>query len=135
MLTAFSAKLLTLVACLPLLLPTGVCLCDAGLDRCTLTAVAADSHDCCNDCEDSDENTPAQPAPCNEHSPTCPAATPEVSHWTKTVSSLTIDVAPTVVSQIAVPIDAGSSATTRHVNASFWPSAPPRYVTHCSLLF
>jgi hypothetical protein len=133
-LTAFLAKLLTLVACLPLLLPTGVCLCDAGLERCAKTA-AADSHDCCSDCQDSDDDTPVQPAPCNEHLPACPAATPEVSHWIKTVSWLTFDVVPTVVSQIAVPIDAGSSATTAHVSAAFWPSAPPRYVAHCSLLF
>jgi hypothetical protein len=135
--TAFSARILALVACLPLLLPTGVCLCDAGLNGCTETAVVGivESHDCCNDCRDSDESSPFRPAPGEDHSPNCPASKHEVSPWTKTISSLTIEFVPTVVLPIAAPIDAGSSATTTHVSNSFWPSAPPRYLSHCALLF
>lgn len=136
-LTAIAARISMLLACLPLLLPTGVCLCDASSDGCAQTVVvdAADSHDCCSNCHQSTTPSPNCPTPCDDHLPTCPAAKLEVSHWTKPTVSLSFDFLPTIVSQIAEPIEAATVSATSHVSVSFWPSAPPRYLSNCSLLF
>ena len=150
---AILGRVLMLVACVPLLLPTGFCICKAGDTGCTQSHVEAaravtptPSHKAegCFHHHATPDNSPAElpgeqppqpaPAPHNDHSPGCPAASPGVERlqWSEPTPGATVALlpatfvvvalAPTVVSRPTAP-----PGTPR-------PVSLPLYLSHCSLV-
>lgn len=155
---AIFARVLMLVACVPLLQPTGYCVCKAGEWRGTSLhreSVAATSHSpatapkggCCSQrhtADDADQSvsSPATPAPppCplpddDRHLPGCPAsAGVDRFKWVEPAQSVAQTLPPVEVGT-ALPLESLVPAASRPVPpAAPWPSSPPIYLTHCSLV-
>ena len=146
-------RVLMLVACLPLLQPTGFCICKAGsraharpapLPTIPVEVSHTSSSDCnCRHCNS--ERPPAlptktgepsspDPIPDDSHSPGCPAS-PGVDcfKWVEPVQSLDHDMPPVEVVAL-LPIEVVKFATLPTITSTTWPSSPPFYLTHCSLV-
>ncbi|MBA4188007.1 MAG: hypothetical protein C0467_08305 [Planctomycetaceae bacterium] len=145
-------RVLMLVACLPLLQPTGFCICKAGLrtnsrpDSLPTIPVEVPhtpSSDCtCRHCKSerppalpTKTGEPSSPAPIpdDSHSPGCPAsAGVDCFKWIEPVQSLDYDIPVEVVAFL--PIEVVRFATPPTITSTAWPSSPPFYLTHCSLV-
>ena len=156
---AILVRILMLVACVPLLQPTGFCVCNAaGSGNTTspsLEPTEARTHSptaphkigCCSHHDiDSEANKSApsdsdRPAPCptprddDHHMPGCPAsAGVDRYKWVEPVQSFAqtlpaLDVGTFLPLEFALPVAARPIPS-----AAVWPSSPPIYLTHCSLL-
>lgn len=150
------ARILMLVACVPLLQPTGFCVCKSdGWGRPSpvrgSVEVQADSHsaarkaDCtCSHCAPSAKNRtaaipsaptpPAGPSPTDNHLPGCPASPGADSlKW--------VDPTPQVVTVLALPAlvslptaEPALTAAPPTLPAARCSSFPPLYLSHCSLV-
>jgi hypothetical protein len=130
-LTAFVVRLLALLAGLPLLLPTGVCICNVGPDCCApVSVVAAESHDCCDDCQE-----PADPKPDSkdDHVPSCPAEQLDGSQWTKPSPTPGVDAVPSAVATLETPIAFVRSSAVFDDDSDPTGSLP-RYLSYCAFL-
>jgi hypothetical protein len=149
------ARVLMLLACVPLLLPTGFCICEAAGRCCTQvecqraesTREKADTpkksgcrhhhhHD------DADSDTPPgdthhhhhRPKD-GQHDPGCPAASADVDRSQATEPTLGVtDVVPPVFVVAYLPFLPHPAHARVRVAPSGWPSAPPLYLSHCSLV-
>lgn len=146
-------RLLTLVACVPLLLPPGYCVCEAGDTGCmqpsrakvagTITPPPSHKTEGCSHRHvaqtvsgtalgDQPPQGPAAPIP-NDHSPGCPAASPAVERlqWSDPTPGVTAALLPVAfVALEPAPVAARPAdrpCTRRH-------AAPPLYLSHCSLV-
>lgn len=147
-----------LVACVPLLQPTGYCVCKAGEWQRTSPhrePVAATSHGpataqksgCCSQRHTADEankstSVPVEPAPhpCpspgdDHHMPGCPAsAGVDRFKWVEPAQSFAQTLPPVEVGTF-LPLEVLVPAASRPIPpAALWPSSPPIYLTHCSLV-
>lgn len=147
------ARVLMLVACVPLLQPPGFCICKtaarARARAVTLAPVKAEaphapSSDCgCRQCkigqppthstESSEPSTPT-PTPDESHLPGCPAS-PGVDRfkWVEPVQSLVHDL-PSVEVLTFLHIEVVGPAALPSRTPATWPSSPPFYLSHCSLV-
>lgn len=151
---AILARVLMLVACVPLLQPTGFCICKAGWPSRTASpsAVVVDGSPvaqantlCCTKgrCAEpvnkpfpSRERPPSpRPAPTDDqHMPGCPASTTaDASKWVEPTQTPTNALPPLpVVAYLHVKV----AATVSLLVPTFtnWPASPPLYLSHCSLV-
>lgn len=154
---AILVRVLMLVACGPLLVPPGFCICKAGVTSCATshrasvgvegtagepshsTARCSHRHDApkvASDLASPGEPTPPTPAPHDDdHAPGCPAATVggERVQWVEPTADTTpVTVQVAFVGVVLVPVAGGCRPPDRHhVNR---PCSPPLYLTHCSLV-
>lgn len=142
-----------LVACVPLLQPTGFCVCKtasrthAQTDHLTQIQVEAPHtplSDCtCRHC--TSERPPTlptktcepgfpDPVPDDSHSPGCPAS-PGIDRfkWVEPVQSLVFDL-PAVEVIAFLPTEVVKFVTLPTTTSTAWPSSPPFYLSHCSLV-
>ena len=149
-------RLLMLLACVPLLLPPGFCVCKAGDAGGTPLPYANasgaitpppshDSERCSHPHASQDDSvavapgeptTHPAPAPHEDHhSPGCPAASPAVERpqWTEPTPGVTaaLPLLPFIVAVFAPGANARPPAHQRSLN---WPSSLPLYLSHCSLV-
>ena len=154
---AILGRILMLVACVPLLQPPGFCLCKAGspshtspyqdvsgeTDRCP----APQKSGCCSqrNAHDTTAKTPASlssepaqrpcPAPADDdHLPGCPASVGvDRFKWVEPAQSFAEPLPPV---EVTVFLSLGVTAlVARPVPTSLnWPSSPPLYLSHCSLV-
>ncbi len=151
---AILIRVLMLVACVPLLLPPGFCVCKAGESSCTpshresigeqattaepphSTARCSHRHDTSKVASDfTPPGEPTPPAPQDDHAPGCPAATVNSDRlqWVEPTADTTpVAVQAEFVGYLLVPATDGCPPPARqHVNR---PCSPPLYLTHCSLV-
>lgn len=151
---AILVRVLMLVACGPLLVPPGFCVCKAGVTSCTPShresvggrATTAEPHSTarCSHRHDaskvaSESTAPADPTPPaphdNDHAPGCPAATVggDRLQWVEPTADTTpVAVQAAFVGYLLVPTTDGCRPPDRqHFNR---PCSPPLYLTHCSLV-
>ena len=147
------SRVLMLVACVPLLQPTGFCICKTtspthAQTNHLLQVQVEDPHtpssDCsCRHCKS--ERPPASPTkvgepsapapiPDDSHSPGCPAS-PGVDRfkWVEPVQPLVLDL-PAVEVIAFPPTEVVKFATLPTSTSTAWPSSPPFYLSHCSLV-
>ena len=153
------ARILMLVACGPLLQPTGFCVCKAGgfggpSSVPAQGAVEVQSHDhaagkkagcTCSECSPIGKGRitttptaptpPAGPTPVKDHLPGCPASPGADSlKW--------VDPSPQLVTVLALPaldtlLTAEPALTVLPLavpTSARWSSSPPLYLSHCSLV-
>ena len=137
------ARVLMWMACLPLLQPTGLCICKGGGYTRAQPHQQADpdhttSADCsCRGCRIGRDHTPPARAPARDddsHIPGCPAS-PGVDRykWADPTPSLHSPLPPVALVTVlpdlsaAKPIKFAACAVT-------WPSDPPLYLSHCTLV-
>lgn len=151
---AILVRVLMLVACGPLLIPPGFCVCKAGVTSCTPShresvgrqATTAESHSTarCPHRHDtskaaSESTSPGEPTPPaphdDDHAPGCPAATVggDRLQWVEPTADTTpVAVQAEFVGFLLVPATGGCRPPDRqHINR---PCSPPLYLTHCSLV-
>jgi hypothetical protein len=146
-----------LVACGPLLIPPGFCVCKAGEAGCTplhrghaevhgTDAAPTDAHDHCSHrhgpAEDatSDRTQAGLPAPHphpapHDHAPGCPAATAGVERLQRvepTADASPVPVPAAFVGFLLVPVTGGTRPPNPPTSA--WPSSLPLYLSHRSLV-
>lgn len=156
-LLAILARILMLVACVPLLQPTGFCICKFAVNRGGSTrqatfsthagpSVASPCTACCNTsrCPEHASQAAApqagrtsqssQPAPTDErHMPGCPASnTAEASKWVEPTPPLPADLPPS--EPVAFPHFKVVAVTLLTTPPPYRSSAPPLYLSHCSLV-
>lgn len=151
---AILVRVLMLVACGPLLVPPGYCICKAGVTSCTpplresvevrgtesisshSTARCSHRHDAPKAAHDfTPPGEPTPPAPHDDHAPGCPAATVggERLQWVEPTADTTpVAVRAAFVGFVLVPEMGGCLPPDRHVVNR--PCSPPLYLTHCSLV-
>lgn len=139
-------RLVMLLACVPLLLPPGLCACGASETSAAPTRANADAGAKPNRCGCRHHTTPASPATLHvspaphdpahpHHAPGCPA-TADGSKWVERaepvghLAPLALDALPTfgltlADTRVAAPAPTGMAAP---------PHFPPLYLTHCALL-
>ncbi|MDB5309313.1 MAG: hypothetical protein JWO38_3515 [Gemmataceae bacterium] len=149
------ARVLMLVACVPLLQPTGFCLCKAGerghpspsgqepveaghTGPAVLNETGCCSHRHCTGDAAARSGEPAPP-PCpvpqdDSHTPGCPAsAGVDRFKWVEPTAS-PVHLLPPVEVVRGLPLEvvlvSGPSITT----SANWASAPPLYLAHCTLV-
>lgn len=147
------ARVLMLVACVPLLLPPGICVCKAGqpvrtsspleqVEARTNPAPAAAKPGCCSQprctAESRSSSLPPgdqSPAPPDDsHMPGCPASpSAEAAKWVEPTQSFTTVLPPLDVVAIR-PVQVVASAAPLISTSTNWPSSPPLYLSHCSLV-
>ena len=136
---AILIRVLMLLACGPLLLPSGYCICTIGI----ATATPLESHPtlCCSHHDHTSpdhDNAGSDSAPMpddDEHAPGCPAITGEVSCLPPAESNIDVTVLAVVPaasnhsdrSLISLRLDPPPSEP-------FRLSSPPLYLAHCSLV-
>ena len=157
---AVLVRVLMLVACVPLLFPTGFCVCkvsgSGGLSPLSsLNPVEArpDSPPiprkvgCCSRCAQSDDSSertsssrlvnlppPASPPPVEDHVPGCPASPGADSlKWVDPTSQVVAVLALPAVVMFPV-IEPAATAPLSSTPSNRWPSSPPLYLSHCSLV-
>lgn len=154
---AILARLLMLVASVPLLFPPGYCICKSGggervgaTGHGPVVAQRADSSarspsGCCgnrNCAGDHERRTPAgesksRPGPApqdNDHMPGCPAAAgADASKWVEPSQTLAHTLPPLVV-VVVLPVDVAGRRRPPVATPTNWPSSPPLYLSHCSLV-
>jgi hypothetical protein len=137
-----------ILACGPLLLPTGVCVCHAAERGGRPQASAVDTPTnppavrksrCCSKCVTApvDERptavAPEAPRPADDHLPGCPASPAADSlKWVdptpQLAAVLALPVAPLLTAEpLPTPVQP-SPVSVR------WPSSPPLYLMHCALV-
>jgi hypothetical protein len=137
-----------LVACGPLLLPTGVCVCHAAERGGGPQALIVDppsnppavrKNRCCSKCVTATVDTrpvavaPESPRPARDHLPGCPASpTADSLKWVDPTPHLTVVLALPVVTLLTAE-PAPSTVRPAPVPARR-PSAPPLYLSHCALV-
>ncbi|MFO0800527.1 MAG: hypothetical protein U0804_23920 [Gemmataceae bacterium] len=154
---AILVRVLMLVACGPLLVPPGFCVCKAGVTSCTpsqraslgvegTTAETSHSTTRCSHRHDipkvaSDVASPGEqttPAPVphdDDHAPGCPAATVggDRLQWVEpTADTAPVTVLVAFIGFVLVPEAGGCRPQDRTVVN--WPTSSPLYLTHCSLV-
>lgn len=121
------ARLLALLACLPLFVPTGVCLCSAGE-----SAICPVSN-CCDDCCDEPQESPA---PSNDdHQRGCPDGQAfDAVNGFSSQTALHLDLAPLTVAELREPAD--DSVRFIRCRIDIGDSSPnrPLYLAHCALI-
>ncbi len=152
------ARILMLVACVPLLQPTGFCVCKArGFGGSSpvpvreTVEVQAPAHSAgkkagctCSDCSPPGKGRttttpaaptpPVRPSPTDDHLPGCPASPGADSlKW--------VDPSPQLVTVLALPalvtlLTAEPTLTVPPAvpTSARWSSSPPLYLSHCSLV-
>lgn len=155
---AILARVLMLVACVPLLQPTGFCVCKAGEGQRTSPhrePVAVGSHvqatpkkaGCCSQRHSVDEvsktaTTPADPAPqpCpspggDDHMPGCPASVGvDRFKWVEPAQSLAQTLPPLDVGTF-LPLEVVQPVAVRPIPpAANLPLSLPIYLSHCALV-
>lgn len=150
------ARILMLVACVPLLQPTGFCVCKArGFDRPSpvreSVEVQPQGHSAgkktgctCSECSPPGQgritttpaapDLPVSPSPTDDHLPGCPASPGADSlKW--------VDPTPQIVTVLALPApvtlptaEPALSVLPPASPAARWSSSPPLYLSHCSLV-
>lgn len=153
---AILIRVLMLVACGPLLVPPGFCVCKAGVTSCTPphrasageratpaepphpTARCSHRHVATDATDFTPPGEPTTPAPAphdDDHAPGCPAATAggERLQWVEPTADTTpVSVQVAFVGFALVPATGGCRPPDRRlVNR---PCSPPLYLTHCSLV-
>jgi len=142
------------LACVPLLLPSGFCVCEAGKQCCTQTgcdragtlegcdADAPKKSGCCHHRHDRDisiafSDTPRHDPkpPGGQHVPGCPAASVDYDRSQATEPTLGWNgISPSSSTIAYVPF----SPRVHHVQVCLTPqkrpSGPPIYLTHCSFV-
>lgn len=151
------ARFLMLVACVPLLQPTGFCICKVGDRECIIShqePVAAHNYSlttsqktgCCSHRHASDsadgatasESCPPARHPCpvpgdDHHLPGCPASVGvDQFKWVETAESL-FQVLPLAEVTALVPVDA-TDFSAPCTTTSTKRHSPPIYLSHCSLV-
>jgi hypothetical protein len=155
---ALWGRVLMLVACVPLLQPTGFCVCKAGgRDRTLPRQVHIDAEatasstvkksGCCSQCHTPDaakllaasdlDGQPHRPCPApdnDSHLPGCPAS-PGVDRfkWVEPIPQIT-SVLPPLDSAAFLPVEVKVSTLVSVPTSTFSPSSPPLYLSHCSLV-
>jgi hypothetical protein len=148
-------RILTLLACVPMLLPSGFCACKAGdaggtpppanASRAITPPPSHKTEGCSHRHAVRDHNpavapgeppTRPAPVPCEDHhSPGCPAASPAVERiqWSETTPGTTtvLLLLPFVLAVLAPAANARPPVDRPFSN---WPSSPPLYLSHCSLV-
>jgi hypothetical protein len=151
------ARFLMLVACVPLLQPTGFCVCKAGVPSRTSPSQDAtgqtDSRPalqktgCCSqrnaqDCHtksDATEFPVSAPHPCpapadDDHLPGCPASVGvDRFKWVEPVQSFA-DALPPVEVTAFLPLEVAAPAANLIPPSTNSSSSPPLYLSHCSLV-
>lgn len=135
-----------LVACGPLLQPTGLCVCKAGgparppVERRQVAAetpAVAKKAGCCSRCHTPEAATPPSPRPPvndGSHLPGCPAsAGADALKWIEPATALAdllppSDLLPLTTVEVVAVISPVSDTP------AVWPSAPPLYLSHCSFV-
>lgn len=135
------ARLLMLVACVPLLQPTGFCACKLGGAAPTPprqnTAATPPKAGCCSHrhAPECDDDSAPRPAPADDrHLPGCPASV-GVDHFKWAEPTEPVAAAPLPVESPApycLPVT--TPAPARPVTSANWPSSPPIYLAHCTLV-
>ena len=150
------ARILMLVACMPLLQPPGVCVCKAGgVDGPSpvqeSVEVQPQGHSAgnrtgctCSECAPvvkgrtaatlTPSSPPASPSPADDHLPGCPASPGADSlKW--------VDPSPHLVTVLALPVLVTLTITEPVLTvqpvvpaSARWSSSPPLYLSHCSLV-
>lgn len=143
---AILVRVLTLLACGPLLVPPGICVCKAGEPACTDTHPVSASpphstHRCSHHTADpSPDSVPVDPpgqdnAPApHDHAPGCPAAL-SVEQLQRVEATADAGLLPVFVEFVGVfvsPVTHERRPTDRSVAHCYSP--PPLYLTHCSLV-
>jgi hypothetical protein len=129
-------RCLMLLACGPLLLPSGLCICQPDVGAATSTqspepvAVKGCSHGHCH------KAVPAKPAPPQpkKHKPGCPSELAGVdrSQWVEQSASVAAVPPPvSAIDSVAVPPPAVCAS--RHEVSHYVPSTPV-YLSHCALV-
>lgn len=147
-------RVLMLVACVPLLLPPGYCMCKAGDTGCTppLTKAAgaitqppshkaegcshrhvAQNNSTAEAPGDQPSQEPAAPTP-HDHNPGCPAASPAVERlqWSEPTPGATVALLPATFVVIALAPTVVSRPT--DPPGTHRPVSLPLYLSHCSLV-
>ncbi len=152
---AILARILMLVACVPLLQPTGFCACKAGKwlltpphpELATATSpapVTTQQSRCCphrNVCVEGQKAAPPgpdRPAPCptpgDDHLPGCPAsAGVDRFKWVEPAQLIVQDVPMPDVNMLP-PLEILRPTVLPVLPVADWPSSPPIYISHCSLV-
>jgi hypothetical protein len=139
-------RLLTLGACLPFLLPPGICLCAFGLCASSPSTAAAHTEhfDCCTHTDDTDhDGTDSKPARSTDspeehrHSPDCPVV--------RIIDRSAISGSSAAFSDLPGSIPALESRFPQWSDSQFVPrnctdarrfsAGVPLYMRHCALLF
>lgn len=133
------------VACLPLLQPTGMCICKAGLPtrahshrQAHTDAKHTATVNCsCRGCRNERGRSPETPSPApadDSHLPGCPAS-PGVDRykWADPAPSL-ISLLPPVTFVAVLPDLPATKPMKAAGSARIWPSDPPLYLSHCTLV-
>lgn len=131
------------MACLPLLQPTGLCICKGGLlTRAQSLRLADADHttaaDCsCRGCRNGRDPAPPSRTPAQDddsHMPGCPAS-PGVDRykWADPTPSLHSLLPPVALVSILPDLPAAKPISVA-VRAVTWPSDPPLYLSHCTLV-
>jgi hypothetical protein len=142
---AILARMLAFVACMPLLLPSGFCLCDAERGCPTASSHgASDSespgHDCAHDLHRHDDfSAPANHSPSHhepdEHAPGCPAAVASMERVQ--TNETAIDLSLNLLNFEWSSFDPAAEPRCADAVPYFadpWPDSPPLYLFHCSLV-
>lgn len=147
-------RVLMLVACVPMLLPPGICMCDAGALTCTDPHRTADlssasyspaSGRCCH-CHTSAETEPDLaaaeqsahdhlPAPHDDHAQRCPAAPVDIEKLQRaesTIDACQVAVLLACFEGILLPVTHVPRLPVCSVECREY--SPPLYLTHCSLI-
>lgn len=154
---AILARVLMLVACLPLLQPTGFCVCKAGWPGRTssahentsraFTSQASVKSGCCSKRQSSDDLACAStslpeptPYPCpspsdDDHLPGCPASVGvDRFKWVEPAPSFAQTLPPLDVGAFLPLVVVLPVAVHPNPPAANWPSSPPIYLSHCALV-
>ena len=108
-----AVRILMLAACLPLLLPSGFCLCKLGLEHHPATEPAHDR---------------------DSHAPGCPGSHgADQLKWIEPASTHVIDL-PLVEMFALESHPAFASVAAPHECEGPWPSAPPLFVSQCTFV-
>jgi hypothetical protein len=149
---AILMRVLLLVACGPLLVPPGICVCKAGVTSCTAdvratvekqdgSPVRPHSTACCSHRHDTlkipSESTqhgePTTPVPAHhdDHTPGCPAGNlaDRLQSVEPTTDTTPVTVLVTFADVVFETTTGGCNRSDHHVLN--WPCSPPLYLTHC----
>ena len=111
-------RVLIVAACLPLLLPTGFCLCKLGIAHHPESMLAGDSH------PDSDD----------DHAPGCPGSHgADQLKWIEPLEFSILSEPPAELLML-LPLALESRAILPQDHEGPWPSAPPLFLTNCSFV-
>jgi hypothetical protein len=122
------ARFLALLACLPLFVPTGVCLCGVGESAACPVSSCCDD-DCC------DESQESPPAPNDDHQRGCPDGQAiDAVNGFGSQTALHVDLAPLTVAEFRKTSDDSVRFIRWRVEIGDSSSNRPLYLAHCALI-